>query len=367
MRRLTALLLLGLSAAFIPGCGGDEQSPFNSSTGGGSSSWPPESPERQAAGDLYRSVSRLADDGGGAAASDDGVAQRWRATFDGDKRSLAGLLGGGSSAVSAGGTWSSTPKQKVALSPARRNTLNVKEPPGPKTALPPAAAAGAGTQGAGPTMLAFDAFQKKVYETAVPLLSRLGWGARKRKGHDVPMEPFRVTVHHTQGAQTMDEASTIAQVREIQNYHMYGRGREGKENFEDIGYHFLIDGQGRIMEGRRAEVLGAHAEGANTGNIGIALMGDFNKIQPTSAQIGSLRRLVTFLAIKYRKDPKQKGFLEGHKHFTHTDCPGRNLFAMLDALRDAVEQDTNVAADRLTTPSAALANFEPLVVSQPSA
>ena len=215
-------------------------------------------------------------------------------------------------------------------------------------------------------MSLFDAFQKKVYSYSVPLLSRLGWNAGKRRGHDVRHSPYHVTVHHTQGVMTMSEAETAAAVRGIQRYHMVGRAREGKEAFEDIGYHFLIDGSGRIVEGRHAEVLGAHAGESNDGNIGIALMGDFNKLQPTEAQIVSLRRLVSFLAIKYRKDPMQKGFLEGHRHFNHTDCPGKNLFAILGELRRDIDLETDQTVKRLEgTAVASNKNFVPLLITNP--
>ena len=69
------------------------------------------------------------------------------------------------------------------------------------------------------------------------------------------------------------------------------------------------------------------------------MMGDFNKIKPSDAQIESLTRLVTFLAIKYKKDPEAKGFLEPHQHYTNTDCPGKNMMAILDALRHKIDKE----------------------------
>lgn len=202
-------------------------------------------------------------------------------------------------------------------------------------------------RGAGAVLAAFDRFQRRMFAAAAPIISRAGWGAAKRKGRAVAMEPTHVTIHHTDGAQTMTEAATMAQVRAIQSYHIHGRAKEGKDVWEDIGYHFLIDGAGRVIEGRPAETIGAHVAGANSNNIGIAMMGNFEKVKPTPAQLESLARLVSFLALKYRQDPSRQGFLEGHRHYNSTDCPGKNMMADLAALRARVDVETAELAARV--------------------
>lgn len=200
--------------------------------------------------------------------------------------------------------------------------------------------------GGGPTLLGFAAFQiEQNFPSVAPIMSRLGWSAVKRRGTATAHTPYRVTVHHTQTQRPMTEEETAKIVKNIQSYHMKGRAKSGLENFDDIGYHFLIAGDGRVIEGRRAEVLGAHARGANDGNIGISMLGDFNKMLPTGEQVESLTRLITYLSIKYRKDPLAKGFLEPHQRYDPTDCPGKNLMAILESLRARIDQraDTIVA------------------------
>lgn len=185
----------------------------------------------------------------------------------------------------------------------------------------------------------FHAFQKKAYEKAYGVLDRVGWNARRRKGRDVPMMPVRMTVHHTEGHRPSGEKQTAQKVRDIQYYHMVGRALQGKEAFDDIGYHFLIAGDGRVVQGRKSNVLGAHAYRANRNNIGIALMGNFNKMQPNYDQIESLKRLVAYLAVKYDIDPAHSGTLEGHGHYTPTDCPGLHLRNRLADLRRAAHEE----------------------------
>ncbi|UPT75524.1 MAG: N-acetylmuramoyl-L-alanine amidase [Elusimicrobiota bacterium] len=216
--------------------------------------------------------------------------------------------------------------------------------------------------GAGETLLGFARFQlEQKFATVAPIMSRAGWKAAPRKGSNVEQTPYRVTVHHTQGHRPMSEAEAAKSVKGTQWYHMVGRGKEGKDNFSDIGYHFLIAGDGRVIEGRKAEYLGAHAGNANRGNIGVAMMGDFNKLRPTDAQVESLTRLVTFLSVKYKKDPASKGFLEGHQHYNSTDCPGLHMMEILDSLRRKIDRENEMimAGDRLGT---ADGDFQPLAV-----
>lgn len=241
----------------------------------------------------------------------------------------------------------------------RSSDLNIAPPPLPDGHDYSDARTTLDTRGAAATLLGFAAFQiEQKFPSAAPVMSRLGWKARKPKEAYVAQTPTRVTVHHTQGKRPMTEAETAEVVRGIQYDHMYLRTKAGKqENFSDIGYHFLIAGDGRVVEGRPAEYVGAHARGANTDNIGISVMGDFNVIKPNEAQIVSLTRLVTYLSLKYKKDPSQKGFLEPHQHYTQTDCPGKNMMAILEALRQKIDDDH----DRIAN-GGRVQDFSPLAV-----
>ena len=54
---------------------------------------------------------------------------------------------------------------------------------------------------------------------------------------------------------------------EVRRWHVEDRG------WSDIGYHYLIDRDGTVTEGRPLERTGAHAKGHNTGSVGISLFG----------------------------------------------------------------------------------------------
>ena len=46
-----------------------------------------------------------------------------------------------------------------------------------------------------------------------------------------------------------------------------------ERKWRDIGYHWLIDRDGTVMQGRKETEIGAHVAGHNTGTIGISLFG----------------------------------------------------------------------------------------------
>jgi hypothetical protein len=127
-----------------------------------------------------------------------------------------------------------------------------------------------------------------------------------------------VVVHHT--------AISDASPEEIQSLHMDGRG------FADIAYHFLIDSEGNIYEGREINVRGAHVQGFNTGSVGVVLMGNFNEVEPSQSQLESLEKLVDYLRYTY-----EIRYLVGHKDYPDqspdgTECPGANLYPLLPGI-----------------------------------
>jgi hypothetical protein len=113
--------------------------------------------------------------------------------------------------------------------------------------------------------------------------------------------------------------------------------REGN-HWQGVGYDFVIgngsnsgNGEVEVTYRWQKQITGAHVGGtpgnwANKDGIGICLVGDFNRTQPTNAQMQALVRLVRFLQSRYGI-PKSRIF--GHKDTpgagTVTDCPGRNF------------------------------------------
>ena len=76
---------------------------------------------------------------------------------------------------------------------------------------------------------------------------------------------------------------------------------------------------------------GAHAGNPtlNRGNIGIALIGNFDRTKPSTAQVRSLQNLLASLCDLYRIQPSK---IFGHGDLKTTGCPGRHLRSILREL-----------------------------------
>lgn len=138
----------------------------------------------------------------------------------------------------------------------------------------------------------------------------------------------RITIHHEGSAKPNNDrtaADVIGTLRLIQGQH---RKRMGAG---DIGYHFIIDRTGVIWQGRDWAYQGAHTSGANSNNIGVMLLGNFEIQQPSAAQLNALHSLVASLVRKYGLNSQKDIF--GHSDFCNTQCPGKHLKPQVQALR----------------------------------
>ena len=174
-----------------------------------------------------------------------------------------------------------------------------------------------------------------------PVGPRESWGAEPAEKPYEPMVPVRISIHHTEAAQPMTEEDAVQELKIIQRFHKQGRG------WIDIGYHFLIDGSGRIWQGRPETVVGAHVRNKNEGNVGISLMGSFHEpknMQPTEAQLKSVVLLARWLSGAYEIDP---ALIKGHRDQQSTSCPGDILYAKLDDIRRQVATPPPAAVARL--------------------
>lgn len=149
------------------------------------------------------------------------------------------------------------------------------------------------------------------------LVTRATWRAARPDRANMNRSTGRwnwITIHHSVFDSPDDPLDTV---RRIQRVHMKNEG------YADIGYHFLIDRRGRVIEGRGLEWQGAHAGGRNNrGNVGICLLGNFDEERPTRAAIRSLDRLVHELQSKLRIPRKN---VRPHKAWRETECPGEHM------------------------------------------
>lgn len=148
-----------------------------------------------------------------------------------------------------------------------------------------------------------------------PTLSRLKTATRYR----------RITIHHT-GTQPIRATSTRIVAREIgdiQSAHL-------AQHYGDIAYHLIVDYAGRVWEGRSLAFEGAHTLNANEGNIGVMLLGNFERQSPSEAQLATLSELVPLLRRQYRIAASR---VYGHRDLSPSACPGRYLYPYVTRFR----------------------------------
>lgn len=184
------------------------------------------------------------------------------------------------------------------------------------------------------------------------LIPRAAWGAEPFIGTPVPLaQPSytRMTFHHAACCAARTREEGLAQVKAIQDFHQDVRG------WSDIGYQFLMDQEGRIYQGRPFMdnstslnqpprlAQGAHVGGANTGNIGVSILGCYHPPEnPTTcidelspAARDSLETMFAYLSERYQVDASD---LFGHRDQGATSCPGDNNYALLPSIRVRIRE-----------------------------
>jgi len=190
------------------------------------------------------------------------------------------------------------------------------------------------------------------------VVARALWGADESIRRAQPSYATSVryaVVHHTAGESGYTKAQAPAIVRAIQLYHVKANG------WNDIGYNFLVDRFGTVYEGRyggvERNVVGAHAQGFNTGSVGVAVLGTFTGAAPSQAAEDAVARLLAWRLDLAHVDPLStlsavssgnprfpEGIpvflraVSGHRDTGFTDCPGDAFYARLNALAGRVAQ-----------------------------
>lgn len=185
------------------------------------------------------------------------------------------------------------------------------------------------------------------------LRSRAEWKAELPARMASDKVKTRFVLHHTAYPVT-DEVKALKgraswgaaqkHARTAQRLHRHIRG------WNDVGYHYLVDWEGRILEGRPLDRLGAHVERHNTGSVGIVLMGDFSKQRPTAKQLDALKSLLRWLSWRLDLSPKH---IAGHHHMKFTACPGKFLNDPWDPKSPLQAVRTELLVEYLNGPASA--------------
>lgn len=155
------------------------------------------------------------------------------------------------------------------------------------------------------------------------IIGRKHWGAKpptSTQGQHVN-DIHTLVVHHTVGKRPYTAVGAARELRNMQNYHMNANG------WSDIGYNLVIDGWGRVWEGRGIRRVGAHTANHNTGTIGVSFMGDYRKYKLNSRQL----KAFADLRVKLRQHGVEIEQVKGHRQMPgqSTTCPTDNIINQL--------------------------------------
>jgi hypothetical protein len=137
----------------------------------------------------------------------------------------------------------------------------------------------------------------------------------------------RITMHH-EGATNApvyftDVASTAERLERVRRAHL-DRG------WGDIGYHYVIDRSGAVWEGRPLAYQGAHVRNNNEHNLGILVLGNFDKQRPSEAQLEGLIKTLRACQSEHRVGTSR---VFTHQEIVSTACPGQNLQNKMGGVR----------------------------------
>jgi hypothetical protein len=156
----------------------------------------------------------------------------------------------------------------------------------------------------------------EVERSIVPVAAWGGTPADPAQAHRQAIT--HITLHH-QGEPFRPGTDPRQYLRNLQTW------SRNTKHWLDIPYHYIIDLDGNIYEGRKIDYAGdTNTEYDPTGHALIELVGNFEEVEPNRQQLDAVVRLMAMLAHKY---DVPLDHIASHRDFsTQTVCPGANLY-----------------------------------------
>ena len=139
----------------------------------------------------------------------------------------------------------------------------------------------------------------------------------------IPHRITHVTLHHTGSAEPLrPHEDPVQKLRGLQSWGASAR------NWWDVPYHYLLDLDGRVYEGRDWRYMGE----TNTtydpgGHFLISMIGNYERQEPSQKQLDAIADLMAWALRKFDLPLDRIG---GHYNYATTGCPGQHLKKYLE-------------------------------------
>ncbi|KZC11632.1 Peptidoglycan-recognition protein 2, partial [Dufourea novaeangliae] len=159
-------------------------------------------------------------------------------------------------------------------------------------------------------------------EDCPTIIKRSQWGGKKASSVNYLIVPIPyVVIVHTVTPECNTKAQCSTRVESIRSYHM------DILQWHDIGYSFLIGGDGTVYEGCGWNREGAHTFGYNTKSVGIAFIGNFQDKLASDKMLEVAHKLI--LCGKSQGILRDDVRVIGARQVVSTTSPGNELFGQI--------------------------------------
>lgn len=130
-------------------------------------------------------------------------------------------------------------------------------------------------------------------------------------------KPEMLIVHHSGGTDANPLADTSHHtIEQVRAWHL-------AKGWDDIGYNWFIEKDGKVKKGRDEKIQGAHTVGYNTKSIGVCFAGNFDATYPTKEQEEGFKFFYRELVKRYSNITPDKVY--PHRKFAVKTCYGNKL------------------------------------------
>jgi hypothetical protein len=158
------------------------------------------------------------------------------------------------------------------------------------------------------------------YHSHLVVIQRHQWGWQPIPDSLANHQINKITIHHG----GVDFPADKDPVEYLCNFQSWCRSEKG---WIDIPYHFIIDLQGKIYEARPINLPGdTNTDYDPTGHALICVLGIYENQKINPNQLSSIINLSAFLVDYFDVSVDE---IKGHKDYTETACPGKDLYKYL--------------------------------------